>query len=64
MILSGGYCMANREDIKDNRIVFLCKTTFKEAYTAMCNAIGVDPSKHLREKCEAELALYEASKAK
>jgi hypothetical protein len=56
--------MANREDIKDNRIVFLCKTTFKEAYTAMCNAIGVDPSKHLREKCEAELALYEASKAK
>lgn len=51
-------------DKMDNRIVFLCKSSDKERYEAMCSAIGENPSEHLRDKTIAEVELWEASKGK
>jgi hypothetical protein len=49
---------------KDNSFRFLWATDERQAWFDYCEAIGVVPSEHAREIFNAEVALYEASKAK
>ena len=51
----------DKEDRLNERIVVLVPEATKEAYTAMCDAIGENMSEHIRQSWEAELALYRAS---
>ena len=52
-------------DVRLNeRIVVLVNVDLKQRYSEMCEAIGENQSDHIRKSWEAELALYEASKAK
>ena len=49
-------------ELLDDRIVVKSSKTLKKRFVDMCDAIGENPSAHIRTTIETELELYEDAK--